>query len=64
MNQAFGEELAKRAYVMSGTSTGIVEINSNSTYTEPGMSRGLANFNDSYIFLTLSVYKTITKTKL
>jgi hypothetical protein len=28
------------------------------------MSRGLANFNDSYIFLTLSVYKTITKTKL
>ena len=64
MNQAFGEELAKRAYVMSGTSTGSVEINSNSTYTEPGMSRGLANFNDSYIFLTLSVYKTITKTKL
>jgi len=59
MNQAFGEELGERAYVMSGTSTGIVMINSNSTYTEPGMARGGVKGNDSYILLTLSVYKTI-----
>ena len=64
MNQAFGVELAERAYIMSGTSTGSVMINSNSTNTEPGMNRGLANFNDSYIFLTFSIYKTINNTKL
>jgi len=63
MNQAFGEELAERAYIMSGTSTGSVLINSNSTYTEPGLARGRTKGNDSYIFLTLSVYKTITKKK-
>ena len=59
MNQAFGEELGERAYIMSGTSTGSLMINSNSTYTEPGMARGVGKGNDSYIFLTLSVYKTI-----
>lgn len=60
MNQAFGEELAENAYIMSGTSTGSVISNSNFTNTEPGMPRGGVKGNDSYIFLTLSVYKTIT----
>ena len=60
MNQAFGEELAENAYIMSGTSTGSVINNSNFTNTEPGMARGGKKGNDSYIFLTLSVYKTIT----
>ena len=60
MNQAFGEELAENAYIMSGTSTGSVISNSNFTNTEPGMARGGVKGNDSYIFLTLSVYKTIT----
>jgi hypothetical protein len=64
MNQAFGVELAERAYIMCGTSTGSVMVNSNSTNTEPGMNRGLANSNDSYIFLTFSIYKTINNTKL
>ena len=59
MDQAFDEELGERAYIMSGTSTGSLMINSNSTYTEPGMVRGEVKGNDSYIFLTLSVYKTI-----
>ena len=56
MNQAFGEELAQSAYIMSGTSTGSV----NFTNTIPGEARGGEKANDSYIFLTLSVYKTIT----
>ena len=63
MNQAFGEELAENAYIMSGTSTGSVISNSNFTNTEPGMARGGVKGNDSYIFLTLSVYKTITNKK-
>ena len=63
MNQAFGEELAENAYIMSGTSTGSVISNSNFTNTEPGMPRGGVKGNDSYIFLTLSVYKTITNKK-
>lgn len=63
MNHAFGEELAENAYIMSGTSTGSVISNSNFTNTEPGMPRGGVKGNDSYIFLTLSVYKTITNKK-
>ena len=60
MNQAFDAGLAESAYIMSGTSTGGVMSNSNSTNTEAGMERGEENGNDSYIFLTLSVYKKIT----
>jgi hypothetical protein len=56
MNQAFNEELAQSAYIMSGTSTGSVNL----TNTEPAEARGEKKGNDSYIFLTLSVYKTIT----
>ena len=61
MNKVFRAELSERAYIMSGTHTG-EKINANSTYTDPGMERGGPNYNDSYMFLTLSVYKKLTST--
>ena len=69
-----GTELAQNSYIMCGTQTG-ANFNSedpnygengiiipNSTYTEPGFKRGGSSSNDSYMFLSFSVYKKLTNT--
>ena len=62
MTDAFGAELANRAYIMSGTQTGAILNSDDITHTEPGMERGGPNYNDSYMFLSFSVYKKFTNT--
>lgn len=55
MTNLYDEDLGNNAYVMSGTGTG--------AGTNSGEQRGNPNSNDSYMFLTISVYKKLTKSQ-
>jgi hypothetical protein len=55
MTNLYNEDVGNNAYVMSGTQTG--------NGTNPGDQRGNPKSNDSYMFLTISVYKKLTKSQ-
>ena len=55
MTNLYNEDLGNNAYLMSGTGTG--------AGTNSGEQRGNPNSNDSYMFLTISVYKKLTKSQ-
>ena len=63
-NETYTNYLNDLIIKMVANSQSVIEYwssnNSNFTNTEPGMARGGEKGNDSYIFLTLSVYKKIT----
>ena len=51
----YGEDVGNDAYIMSGTETG--------AGTNPGEKRGNPSSNDSYMFLTISVYKKLNNSQ-
>ena len=57
MTNLYNEDVGNNAYVMSGTGTGA------GAGTNSGEQRGNPNSNDSYMFLTISVYKKLTKSQ-
>lgn len=56
MSNLYGEDAGNNAYTMSGTQTG-------NGGTNPGDQRGNPKSNDSYMFLTISVYKKLNASR-
>jgi hypothetical protein len=55
MTNLYNADVGNNAYIMSGTQTG--------NGTNPGDQRGNPKSDDSYMFLTISVYKKLTKSQ-